>query len=89
MSIRCWKAARLAFNSISKKTLGPCTVENTMIGVPVQGETREMLRERRSTESRIKRRRSKLDGILGYDVLRHVTMTIDYQERTLQAVGAE
>ena len=84
-------SAQLEAFQLPVVSLGPFAIENTTVRVPLQGQSLELLREKDSTGSRVKRRRSRVEGILGYDVLRHFTVTIDYQEGHvhLQPGGAD
>jgi len=67
--------------AIPAVTLGPFELENVAVAVPAEGEhlylsTRRSIEN--STGTRIKKGR-KSDGLLGYDLLRHFIVSIDYK----------
>ncbi len=59
-------------------TFGGFQIENPIVSVPAEGESIELFKPASLTGSRIPRRRGKAQGLLGYDVLRHFVVTIDY-----------
>lgn len=62
-------------------TLGPFEMENVVTSVPAEGEHLHLSTTRsieRSTGTRIKMGR-KSDGLLGYDLLQHFIVSIDYK----------
>ena len=70
-----------SFN-LPKMTIGPFTLENVIALVPAEGNETNVGRESSTrTGSRIKKDHS--DGILGYDVLKHFVVTIDYKRSLL------
>ena len=70
-----------SFN-IPTMTIGPFTLENVIVMVPAKGEKATVGQETRaSLSSRLKKASS--DGILGYDVLKHFILTIDYKRSLL------
>lgn len=70
-----------SFN-IPSMTIGPFTLENVIVMVPAEGEKTTVGRETNSSlGSRLKKASS--DGILGYDVLKHFVVTIDYKRSLL------
>jgi len=56
---------------------GPYTLENVSMVVPVKGSGSKMFERKVVTGTRIAKRNP--DGILGYDVLKHFVLTIDYK----------
>jgi hypothetical protein len=74
-------SASQSFN-LPKMTIGPFTMENVIAMVPAEGNETNVGRESTTrTGSRIKKDYS--DGILGYDVLKHFVVTIDYKRALL------
>ncbi len=59
--------------------LGPFELGDVPVTVPASGEKFELFTREGNTASRINRGRYKFEGILGYDVLRHFVVTIDYK----------
>ena len=75
------EAARTESFAIPAMTIGPFEMENVTVTVPAEGEhlyltTRSTIE--RQTGTRIKRGKQS-DGLLGYDVLRHFIVSIDYR----------
>ena len=67
-------------------TIGPYTLENVIVTVPAAGEAVRVTQTGRqdwSTGTRIKSSSKEADGILGYDVLKHFVVTIDYKRLLL------
>ncbi len=63
-------------------TIGPIVLENVKVIVPSEGERMNVGEEvRAKTGTRIKKTAS--DGILGFDVLKHFVVTIDYKHSFL------
>ena len=60
-------------------TFGAFDIADTIVWVPAEGETTALFEKRSSTGSRIKRNRRNSQGLLGYDVLKHFVVTIDYK----------
>ncbi len=58
--------------------LGDFDIADPVVSVPAKGQETEIFKERSTTASRIKRTHKKSVGILGYDVLKHFVVTIDY-----------
>jgi len=74
-------AAVEQFN-LPELTIGPIVLENVTVIVPEEGETANIGEQvRAKTGTRIKKTGS--DGILGYDVLKHFVVTIDYKRSFL------
>lgn len=57
--------------------VGPFNIENVLVSIPAEGESPKFFESILPTGSRIPRRNA-ADGILGYDVLKHFVVTIDY-----------
>jgi predicted aspartyl protease len=75
------EAARTESFSLPTMTVGPFEMENVTVTVPAEGEhlyltTRASIE--RQTGTRIKRGKQS-DGLLGYDVLQHFIVSIDYR----------
>lgn len=76
------KVATIESFNIPKMMIGPFTLENVIVMVPAAGEKTTVGQEARATlGSRLKKANS--DGILGYDVLKHFIVTIDYKQSLL------
>jgi len=66
-------------------TIGPVELENVLVSVPAEGEDLQLTRfdpVEWSTGSHIKKAR-KTDGIVGFDVLQHFVVTIDFKRSLL------
>ncbi|MEC7419275.1 MAG: hypothetical protein VX659_04375 [Pseudomonadota bacterium] len=59
--------------------IGDFEIADTLVSVPAAGKKLELFRKETRTGSNLKRIRSKSKGILGYDVLKHFVVTIDYR----------
>jgi predicted aspartyl protease len=57
--------------------VGPFTIENVRVSMPAEGESLKFFDTITPTGSRFARRNAS-DGILGYDILQHFVVTIDY-----------
>lgn len=75
--------------SLPELTIGPVVLENVMVIVPGEGEVTNVDKDvSAKTGTRLKETGS--DGILGYDVLKHFIVTIDYKRSFLHlAVPAQ
>ena len=63
-------------------TIGPFTLENPVVTVQAEGETTNVGQElQQRLGSRLKKAES--DGILGYDVLKHFVVTLDFKRSLL------
>ena len=63
-------------------TIGPFTLENPVVTVQAEGETTNVGRElQQRLGSRL--RKAESDGILGYDVLKHFIVTMDFKRSLL------
>lgn len=68
--------------NLPKVEVGPFTLENVIVIVPAEGETTTVGRSSRvPTGSRV--RGTDSDGILGYDILKHFVVTIDFKRSLL------
>ena len=56
---------------------GPFTIENVQVSVPADGQTESVSGQESISFSRIKGKNIK--GLVGYDVLKHFVLTIDYK----------
>jgi hypothetical protein len=69
-------------------TIGPFTLENVIMMVPGEGEKTTIGRESPARPgSRLKK--DSEDGILGYDVLKHFIVTIDFNRSLLHLAPPE
>ncbi len=58
-------------------TVGPFELENALVSIPASGENPELFKTSASTGTRIASRRGSA-GLLGYDILQHFVVTVDY-----------
>lgn len=58
---------------------GPFELGNTLVSVPPKGEEWNIFERQSTTGSNVRRSRGKSRGLLGYDVLKHFVVTIDYK----------
>lgn len=65
--------------SLPVMEFGGFAIENSTVSVAAEGESMELFKTSGSTASRVSRHRGKARGVLGYDVLKHFVVTIDYQ----------
>ena len=76
------KSANVERFNLPELTIGPVVLENVIVLVPGEGEKTNVGREARTkVGTRLKKTGS--DGILGYDVLKHFIVTIDYKNSLL------
>lgn len=57
--------------------VGPFGIENVLVSIPARGESPEYFEKVTPTGTRMARRNAS-DGLLGYDILKHFVVTIDY-----------
>lgn len=57
--------------------VGPFGIENVLVSIPAPGESPEYFEKDTQTGTRMARRNAS-DGLLGYDILKHFVVTIDY-----------
>ena len=62
---------------IPSLTFGPFELENVLVTIPAEGKNSNLESQYQKTGSRIKGK--KIQGIIGYDVLKHFLITIDYK----------
>ncbi|MEO2281490.1 aspartyl protease family protein [Pseudoalteromonas pernae] len=62
---------------IDELAFGPYTLENVLVSVPGEGQSANLENQFSTTGTRIKS--AKVEGILGYDILKHFVVTIDYK----------
>lgn len=78
-------AAAIELFSLPSMTIGPVELENVMVSVPAEGEELQLSRIdpiEWTTGTHIKKGK-KTDGILGFDVLQHFVVTIDFKRSLL------
>jgi hypothetical protein len=69
---------------LPQATLGPYVLEDVIVTVPGKGADTNMGRlNGRAWSTGTKIRAAKFDGILGYDILKHFVVTIDYKRSLL------
>lgn len=73
--------AKIQQFSIESFKIGPYEMENVLINVPNEGEGARIGRheEEITTHTRVKSHTAQTKGVLGYDVLKHFVLTIDYK----------
>ena len=82
------KASNVQRFNIPTMTIGPFTLENVIMMVPGEGEKTTIGRESSARRgSRLKK--DSEDGILGYDVLKHFIVTIDFKRSLLHLAPPE
>jgi len=59
--------------------IGGFELTNVIVSVPPDGKKFELFQRDTKTGSRLRQKRRKSQGILGYDVLKHFVVTIDYK----------
>lgn len=67
--------------NVPEMTIGPYVLENIIVSVPGEGQKSNVGVNDRSYKKRIKGNKS--GGILGYDVLKHFIVTIDFKRNLL------
>lgn len=82
-------AARMERFNLPTMTFGPYELESPVVSVPAEGESLEMLRTESRTGSLIRGSRGMADGLLGYDVLKHFVVTIDYRTGSVHIVAGK
>lgn len=70
-------SAELELFNLTSMTIGPFELENPLISVPVEGDKIALFERENALGSHIPKS-SKAKGLLGYDVLKHFIVTIDY-----------
>lgn len=79
------EAARIESFALPSMTIGPFEMENVTVSVPAEGEHLYLTTRRsveRQTGTRIMRGKQS-DGLLGYDVLQHFIVSIDYKRELI------
>ena len=56
---------------------GPFELENVLVTIPAEGKNSYLDSQYEKTGSRLKGK--KVQGIIGYDVLKHFLITVDYK----------
>lgn len=75
--------------SLDTLEIGPFELGNTLVSVPKKGRTWKIFERTSTTGSNVKRQRGKSRGLLGYDVLKHFVLTIDYKTGHLHIAPPE
>lgn len=57
--------------------IGPYSVENVLVSIPQADDEMKLFERNQASTSRLNRR-NEMDGVLGYDVLKHFVVTVDY-----------
>lgn len=70
-------SGEMEYFRIPKIQVGPFGLENVLVSIPADGETLEYFETVTPTGTRLARRNAS-DGLIGYDVLKHFIVTIDY-----------
>lgn len=65
--------------SLPKFEIGDFELADVIVKVPAKGEDFELFERETRTGSRFRKSRSQSRGILGYDVLKHFIVTVDYK----------
>ena len=63
-------------------TIGPFTLENVISTVPAAGE-KTTVGQATSADLRTRMQNASADGLLGYEVLKHFVVTIDFKRSLL------
>jgi len=71
-------SGRMQRFNLPSMTFGGFEIENPIVSVPVEGETIALFEKETFAGSRLQRPR-KAQGLLGYDVLKHFVVTVDYR----------
>ena len=56
---------------------GPYVLENVLVNIPAEGQTSNIEDQNSFTGTRIKSAKQK--GVIGYDILKHFVLTLDYR----------
>lgn len=62
---------------VPKIQFGPFQLENVLVTIPEEGQSSQLVSQYEHTSSRIKGK--KVEGLIGYDVLKHFLITLDYK----------
>ncbi|MFK7915992.1 MAG: aspartyl protease family protein [Pseudomonadales bacterium] len=65
--------------TIDSLLIGGFDIGNPAIAIPLNGKSMQIFRRKAVTGSRVPTKRAKWDGLLGYDVLKHFVVTVDYK----------
>ncbi len=65
--------------NVPEMTFGPFTLENAIVTVPSKGKKLAIFKKQKSLGTMIAHGKSKSQGLLGYDVLKHFVVTVDYK----------
>ena len=79
ISIGAVSSGEMEYFRVPLVTVGPFELENALVAIPAPGENPELFKSSASTGSRIASRRGAA-GLLGFDILQHFVVTIDYSK---------
>ena len=77
VSVGVVSSGDMEFFRVPSIQVGPFELENVLVSIPAPGESPELFENSTSTGSRIVSRNTSA-GLLGYDILKHFIVTIDY-----------
>lgn len=60
-------------------TIGDYELENVLVEVPLKGKDLKLFERESEVGSHLNKSRSQYQGILGYDILKHFVVTVDYK----------
>lgn len=70
-------SGRLEYFRVPSIAVGPFELENVLVAIPAPGESPKLFEEAAEIGTRIASRKASA-GLLGYDVLKHFLVTVDY-----------
>ncbi|QPG06452.1 retropepsin-like domain-containing protein [Salinimonas marina] len=77
------KTVKLESTRIDEVVFGPYTLENMLVSFNAEGSNIDLNNQYKTTGTRI--RGKKVEGLIGYEVLKHFVITMDYQRAYLHA----
>jgi hypothetical protein len=77
ISIGAVSSGEMEYFRVPLITVGPFELENALVSIPAPGVDAELFETSAETGTRIASRKA-LAGLLGYDILKHFVVTIDY-----------
>lgn len=72
-------SARTERFNLPEMTIGPFELGSPIVTVPAEGEDMAMFQRRSRTGTHMRKRRGSAQGLLGYDILKHFVVTVDYK----------
>lgn len=81
------KSGNMETTRIDKVVFGPYTLENTLVSFNAEGSNINLNNQFKTTGTRI--RGKKVEGLIGYEVLKHFVITMDYGRGYLHAALPE